>query len=127
MIGSMEGPVPAREAARILGVTARHVARLAGRGELAYQETPLGRLYDRADLERRRARPPRRGRPPTGRRAPEPVDPTRDGTLVFLEETATVLDECGRPASVFEAGHIYPVSTEVARLLVERGVACCVK
>jgi hypothetical protein len=44
----MGRPVPAREAARILGVSSRHVARLAGRGELVYEETPLGRLYDRA-------------------------------------------------------------------------------
>ncbi len=64
----------------MLGVSRAHVRRLAAPGALACEETPLGRLYRRADLERRRADPPRRC--PTSTKAeshprasPEPEPP----------------------------------------------------
>jgi hypothetical protein len=101
----VEGPAPAREAACILGVSARHVARRATRGELVYEETPLGRLYDRAALERRRVQPPRRGRPPTRRPAPEPAGPKQEDTfIIVMEEKETLVDERGQPGSVLARG-----------------------
>ena len=39
-------------AARILGVSTQHVKRLADAGKLHPTTTPLGRLFDRAEVER---------------------------------------------------------------------------
>jgi excisionase family DNA binding protein len=40
------------EAARLLGVSETHAIRLARSGQLGVIETPLGRLYQRSDVER---------------------------------------------------------------------------
>jgi hypothetical protein len=64
------GGIPSSEAARLLDTTQPWLAELVRRGDLQALETPLGRLYDRADVlrlaEARRiaqAGRPRRGRP----------------------------------------------------------------
>ena len=102
-----------------------HRPRLAIR-ELPYEDTPLGRLYDRAALERRRAQPPAvaaryatAGSPVR----PEPAALVERTTPVVINETATLLDERGQPVAVFQAGRAYLVSEEVARLLVDGGHA----
>lgn len=40
------------QAARILDVSSRRVVQMAEKGELLYERTPLGRLYDAADVAR---------------------------------------------------------------------------
>jgi len=59
-----------RMAARLLNVSPGHVRRLAARGELAHESTPLGRLFALVDLKQRLDNPPRRGRPPRAGGAP---------------------------------------------------------
>lgn len=56
--------VTTAQAAHLLNVSPAHVRRLAARGALPAEETPLGRLFTRQAVEHRRAHPPRRGRPP---------------------------------------------------------------
>lgn len=40
------------QAARVLGVSSRRVVQMANEGALVFEWTPLGRLYDAAELER---------------------------------------------------------------------------
>lgn len=40
------------QVAKILDVTGRRVVQLAEDGEIAFERTPLGRLYDAADVAR---------------------------------------------------------------------------
>jgi hypothetical protein len=76
--------LPSAEAAKLLDTTATWVRQLARRGELAYLETPLGRLYDREDVlclaEARRIA--QAGRPRRGRRR-KPQTPSDQGGEVI--------------------------------------------
>lgn len=40
------------QAAKVIGVSGRRVVQLADSGKLVCERTPLGRLYDAADVER---------------------------------------------------------------------------
>jgi excisionase family DNA binding protein len=123
-VGAPDSLLTTAQAARLLGVTPAHVRRLASRGELAYETTPYGRLYPRADVERRRARPPRSGRPAARRMAPArapALPPADDRVAVYVEREATVSDSSG--TWHYPAGRPYLVSAAHAEALVREGFA----
>jgi hypothetical protein len=48
----MEDWVSPAEAARLLGVTTSRVRQLSLAGQLPFEQTPLGRIYPRTEIER---------------------------------------------------------------------------
>jgi hypothetical protein len=54
---------------------------------------------------------------------PEPAGPNQEDTFIVMEEKTTLVDERGQPTSVLAGGRPYLVSAELARRLIERGVA----
>ena len=51
MVNDMGNVVTASQAANILGCSAQSIVTLGKRGQLSFTMTPLGRLFDRTDVE----------------------------------------------------------------------------